>query len=66
MGFARKIKRRNTPKVTRCCGMKMERKMGYDTETHDFYFCENCGKEKWVERPNCGAKMDGERKDNEA
>jgi hypothetical protein len=28
--------------------MKMSRKMGYDTETHHFYFCEFCGKEKWV------------------
>lgn len=36
--------------------------MGYDTETHDFYFCENCGKEKWVESPNSGAKMDAESK----
>ena len=58
MGFARKVKRRNMPKV-HCCGRKMTRKMGYDTETHDFYFCENCGKEKWVERPNCGADMRG-------
>ena len=58
MGFARKIKRASAPKEPRCCKMKMRRKMGYDTVTHDFYFCENCGKEKWVERPNCGAKMD--------
>ena len=63
MGFVRKVKRANAPKVPRCCNMKMRRKMGYDTETHDFYFCENCGKEKWVKRPNCGADM-RERKDN--
>lgn len=59
MGFARKIKRANDQKEPRCCKMKMSRKMGYDTGTHDFYFCERCGKEKWVERPNCGEKMDG-------
>lgn len=58
MGFARKVKRANMPKI-HCCGRRMTRKMGYDTETHDFYFCENCGKEKWVER-----KPDGERNDN--
>lgn len=50
MGFARKIKRANNPKTPRCCNMKMTRKVGYDTETHDFYFCRNCGKEKWIER----------------
>lgn len=50
MGFARKTKRANALKVVpRCCKMKMSRKMGYDTETHVFYFCECCGKEKWVE-----------------
>ena len=59
MGFARKIKRANTPKAPRCCKMNMTRKMGYDTETHIFYVCENCWKEKWVEIPNCGARMKG-------
>ena len=58
MGFARKIKRANMPKA-HCCGRQMTRKMGYDTETHDFYFCESCGKEKWVKRPDSGEKMDG-------
>lgn len=51
MGFARKIRRAKAPKEPRCCKMKMRRKMGYDTETLDFYFCENCGKEKWVNAP---------------
>lgn len=51
MGFARKLKRRAMLKdQKRCCGRKMSRKMGYDTETHDFYFCEICGKEKCVKR----------------
>jgi hypothetical protein len=49
MGFARRLKRRAILKdQQRCCGQKMCRKMGYDTETHDFYFCEICGKEKYV------------------
>lgn len=56
MSFGRKIKRRNSPKEPRCCKMPMTRKMGYDTETHNFYFCECCGKEKWVE-----VKPSGER-----
>lgn len=50
MGFTRKIKRANTLKAPRCCKQSMTRKTGYDTDTHDFYFCENCGKEKYVER----------------
>jgi hypothetical protein len=50
MSLSRKIKRANAPKLPRCCAAKMTRKMGYDTGTHDFYFCEQCGKEKWVER----------------
>lgn len=61
MGFARKIKRANAPKL-RCCNMKMSRKMGYDTETHNFYFCEKCGKEKWVEIKSDGSCSHGERK----
>ena len=28
----------------------MSRKMGYDTETEQFYFCEVCGKEQYVEK----------------
>ena len=54
MGFARKVKRANAPKVPRCCKNKMTRQMGYDTETHIFYFCEHCGKEKWIERKDYG------------
>lgn len=53
MSFSRKIKRRNSPKEPRCCKMPMTRKMGYDTKTHNFYFCECCGKEKWVEVKEC-------------
>lgn len=52
MSFARKIKRANIPKMPRCCKQPMTRKMGYDTETHTFYFCENCGKEKCVKKEN--------------
>ena len=60
MGFARKIKRANAPKVPRCCKMNMRRKMGYDTETHVFYCCDKCGKEKWVKIPNCGKRKYGD------
>lgn len=35
-------------KHPRCCGEKMRRKPYYDTETQTFYFCEICGKEKYV------------------
>ena len=56
MGFARKLKRKAMLRdVKRCCGQKMSRKMGYDTETHDFYFCEVCGKEKYVKHPESEA-----------
>jgi hypothetical protein len=51
MGFARKLRRNAMLQdIRRCCGRKMSRKMGYDTEAHDFYFCECCGKERFVER----------------
>ena len=55
MGFARKLKRKSMLQdIRRCCGQKMSRKMGYDTETHIFYFCEHCGKERFVKRAdNC-------------
>ena len=55
MGFLRKVKKANAPKL-RCCGMKMTAKMGYDTNTHSFYFCEKCGKEKWVKKENDNGK----------
>lgn len=50
MSLTRKIKRAKSSKEPRCCKNKMTRKMGYDTDTHDFYFCENCGKEKWIDK----------------
>jgi hypothetical protein len=65
MGFARKVKRSNAPKVPRRCKMKMSRKMGYDTETHHFYFCECCGKEKWVEVKSDDFCSYGERREGE-
>lgn len=44
----RKYRRAQKEKIHYCCGQKMSRKSGYDTDTHDFYFCEVCGKEKYV------------------
>lgn len=44
----RKYRRAQKEKIHYCCGKKMSRKSGYDTDTHDFYFCEVCGKEKYV------------------
>lgn len=52
MSVTRKIKRANAPKKPRCCKERMTRKQGYDTDTHIFYYCESCGKEKWVKREN--------------
>ena len=59
MGFARKIKRANGHKEPRCCNVKMWSKPGYDKGNLHFYVCPECGKEKWIERTDCGAKMDG-------
>lgn len=55
MSFARKIKRKNgiaTSKANRilCCGKKMQRKVGYDTEKEVFVFCEKCGKQRYIKR----------------
>lgn len=55
MSFARKINRKrrlDTLKAQRidCCERVMSRKMGYDTENEQFYFCEVCGKEQYVEK----------------
>lgn len=44
----RKYRRAQKEKIPHCCGKKMDRKDGYDTDTHDFYSCEVCGKEKYV------------------
>lgn len=50
MSFARKINRKRRLDTLKalgiyCCGRLMSRKMGYDTENEQFYFCEVCGKE---------------------
>ena len=51
MSFARKFKRqKGEPNKHRCCGEQMWHKAGYDTDTSEFWFCENCGKEKWIEK----------------
>lgn len=55
MSFARKFKRSHgiaTSKTNRlhCCGQKMQRKEGYDTEEEIFLFCEVCGKERYVKK----------------
>ena len=55
MSFARKFKRSHgiaTSKANRlrCCGRKMERKIGYDTEEEIFLFCEVCGKARYVKK----------------
>ena len=43
MSFTRKMKRRNKPHNG---NHSWVHKSGYDTETHEFWFCEHCGKEK--------------------
>lgn len=53
MSFARKINRKRRLDTLKalgiyCCGRVMSRKMGYDTENEQFYFCEVCGKEQYV------------------
>lgn len=55
MSFARKINRKRRLDTLKaqgiyCCGRVMSRKMGYDTENEQFYFCEVCGKEQYVEK----------------
>ena len=51
MSFARKIKRANTPDIIpRCCKSKMWNKPDYDTETHGFFVCPKCGKEKYIKK----------------
>ena len=47
MSFTRKMKRRNK---LHNGNHSWVHKSGYDTETHEFWFCENCGKEKWIEK----------------
>ena len=49
MSFTRKMKRRNKPHNG---NHSWVHKSGYDTETHEFWFCEHCGKEKWIEKEN--------------
>ena len=49
MSFTRKMKRRNKPHNG---NHSWVHKSGYDTETHEFWFCEHCGKEKWIEKDN--------------
>ena len=58
MSFTRKMKRRNKPHNG---NHSFVHKSGYDTETHEFWFCEHCGKEKWIEKENdngCQGKAD--------
>lgn len=55
MSFARKAMRKrkmNAMKEMRiyCCGKPMMRKSGYDKDDADFYFCERCGKERYVKK----------------
>ena len=53
MGFVRKLKRKQrlqNIKQIKCCGEKMLRKPCYDTDTKEFYFCDVCGKEKYVRK----------------
>ena len=55
MSFARKLNRAKRMKALRemgiyCCGGVMTRKEGYDTDEKYFYFCEVCGKEKYVSK----------------
>ena len=50
MSFKRKVMRKNRPTSKRCCGCPLTHKGGYDTDTHEFWFCEVCGKEKWIEK----------------
>lgn len=55
MSFSRKLNRAKRMKALKemgiyCCGGVMARKLGYDTEDKYFYFCEVCGKEKYVSK----------------
>ena len=59
MGFIRKLKRKQriqAIKQTVCCGEKMLKKPCYDTDTEEFYFCDVCGKEKYVTKVKGGAE----------
>ena len=49
MSFTRKMKRRNK---LHNGNHSWVHKSGYDTETHEFWFCEHCGKEKCIEKKN--------------
>ena len=50
MSFKRKMMRKSKTHKKRCCGCPLTHKAGYDTNTHEFWFCEVCGKEKWIEK----------------
>lgn len=54
MSFIRKMKRRNKPHNG---NHSWVHKSGYDTETHEFWFYEHCGKEKWIEKENDNDKL---------
>lgn len=62
MSFTRKIKRTNgLPNIARCCKTNMWNKPGYDTETHHFFVCPKCGKEKWVRKEQQYGKRSAEK-----
>ena len=50
MSFKRKMARKNKIRPKRCCGQPLTAKSGYDTDTHSFFVCTVCGKEKWIEK----------------
>ena len=55
MAFVRKLNRKKRMEALKemgiyCCGGAMQRKEGYDTEDKYYYFCEVCGKEKYVSK----------------
>lgn len=51
MNFRRKMSRgRHKDEVPRCCGRRMLYKGSMSNDRLRYYFCDRCGKEKWIEK----------------
>ncbi len=57
MTFVRTFKRKHTEKPLTCCGHRMLHKDCYDTKTDEFWYCPECGKEKFIEKVRGIANM---------
>lgn len=51
MNFRRKMSReRHKGEVPHCCGRRMLYKGSMSNDRLRYYFCDRCGKEKWIEK----------------